>query len=249
MPKIKGNKIMDSGGVITAGESHISDDHWGKIIGKGKETGITGNVYLYSNPGLLLGLSDLPHTINNNLQTNSTLLYGDLSQAPACNGLIISSCTAITGNLATLPVINTYLYLDGITNITGALADLYATLQFVRLFGCTGITPASIAHLVAARDLRIYSMWAALTAAESVDIVIDSMWTARALYTYATPSMQIGGTNKSPTGNYIAPIEGADWHEDAPGHWVPLTPKAKIYDLMNDVNTEGFNVWTITYTA
>jgi len=40
MPKIKANKIMDSGGVIAAGESHISNAHWKKIIGKGKETDI-----------------------------------------------------------------------------------------------------------------------------------------------------------------------------------------------------------------
>ena len=55
--------------------------------------------------------------------------------------------------------------------------------------------------------------------------------------------------NASPTGTYAAPSEGVDWHEDVPGHWIPLTQKAKIYDLMNDVNGEGFNVWIITYTA
>lgn len=82
-----------------------------------------------------------------------------------------------------------------------------------------------------------------------VDTVISSMWNARANYTYATPSLQIGGTNAAPSGSYIAPQEGANWREDTPGHWVPLTGKAMIYDLINDVNGEGFNIWGITYTA
>ena len=83
-----------------------------------------------------------------------------------------------------------------------------------------------------------------------VDTVIDSMWSARANYTYPTPSLNIGGTNQAPTGNVVAPVEGADWHEDTPGHWVPLTVGAKIYDLAKNVNSEARTAaWTITYTG
>ena len=37
MPKLKADSISDSSGVIAAGESHISEGHWKKIIGKVKE--------------------------------------------------------------------------------------------------------------------------------------------------------------------------------------------------------------------
>ena len=59
------------------------------------------------------------------------------------------------------------------------------------------------------------------------------------------PALQIGGTNQAPSGNYIAPEEGTDWHLDG-ATWIPLTGNAKVYDLVNDVNEEGFNTWTIS---
>jgi hypothetical protein len=46
----------------------------------------------------------------------------------------------------------------------------------------------------------------------------------------------MNGTNAAPTGAY------AD--EDP-----PVTGKGMIYELVNDPETEGFNKWTITYTA
>jgi hypothetical protein len=72
-------------------------------------------------------------------------------------------------------------------------------------------------------------------------------------YTYLTGSnLTIGGTgetaNAAATGDYVAPVEGTDWHQDG-ATWIPLTQKAKIYDLVNNVNTETRDVWTITYTA
>jgi len=148
------------------------------------------------------------------------------------------------GNVSVIPRTAVNIYLSS-TAYTGPLSDLPAVAQNVYAYLATGITPGSIAHLTAIRDIRIYSMWSSLSAAESVDIVIDSMWDARDDYTYATPSLQIGGTNPAPTGNYIAPEEGADWHNDG-SKWIPLTPNAKAYDLVNDVNDEGFNTWTIT---
>jgi hypothetical protein len=132
------------------------------------------------------------------------------------------------------------------TGISGSLSDVPSTVDvYCYLYGCTGIAPGSIGHLIDIRDIRLYSMWAAYTAADSVDIVINSMWAARADYTYSTPSLQIGGTNPAPTGNYIAPEEGTDWHLDG-ATWVPLTPNAKAYDLVNDVNDEGFNTCIIS---
>ena len=125
------------------------------------------------------------------------------------------------------------------------ISDLPAGLTVASFGGDPLILPASIAHLTKIQDIRIYSMgW--LTA--DVDTVIDSMWAARANYTWATPTIQIGGTNQAPTGNVTAPVEGADWHQDG-ATWIPLTTGAKAYDLAKDVNSEGFNKWTITYTG
>ena len=160
--------------------------------------------------------------------------------------LITAWTTRVYGPLTDINRAATMIDLKGLTRIYGSLSDLPSTLTTLcDIFGCTGITPGSIGHITGVRDIRLYSMWAAYTAADSVDIVINSMWAARAAYTHASgPSMQIGGTNPDPTGNIVAPVEGADWHEDTPGHWVPRTPGAKIYDLLNDVNSEGFPTWT-----
>ena len=144
-----------------------------------------------------------------------------------------------------------------LTGVTGSLTGIHSGALIVWLYSSTGITPGSIGHLIAIRDIRIYSMWPTLTAAESVDIVIDSIYAARANFTYSTgPSMQIGGTNPSPTGNYtnptVTPGDGnsnSDWSWNGTYH-VPLTPKAKIYYLVNgpDHGTDTFYRWSITYT-
>lgn len=69
-----------------------------------------------------------------------------------------------------------------------------------------------------------------------VDSTVASIYSARADYTYATPSLKIDGTNAAPSGTY------AD--EDP-----PTTGKGMIYELVNDPESEGFNTWTVTYTS
>lgn len=149
--------------------------------------------------------------------------------------------TAIYGDIANLPP--GIVEFRGDAYIRGALDGLAkqgSTLWTCYLFSNSLIFPGSIAPLVAIRNLRIYSMgWNQA----GVDTVISSAWGARAAYTYSSISLQIGGTNAAPSGNKVAPVEGSDWHEDTPGHWVPLTANAMVYDLLNDVNSEGFNKW------
>ena len=154
----------------------------------------------------------------------------------------------LIGTLADVPsTITLYVKLISCVGISGSIDQLDTpTAQIVYLYSNTGITSGSVAVLVAIRDLRVYSMgW--LTA--DVDTVINSMWAARANYTYATPALQIGGTNQAPSGNVVAPIEGADWHQDG-ATWIPLTSGAKIWDLAKNVNSEARTAaWTITYTG
>ena len=189
---------------------------------------------------------------------DNTDLDIDLSEIPTADAINLSSCSKARGSISALRSAGkTMLRLQAVASVTGALTDLNPLCIDVFLNGCTGITPGSIAHLTAIRDIRIYSMWPTLAAMDSVDIVIDSVYAARANFTYSTgPSMQIGGTNPSPTGNYtnptVTPGDGnsnSDWSWDGTKH-VPLTPKAKIYYLVNgpDHGTDTFYRWSITYT-
>lgn len=200
-----------------------------KNLGKTRQSGVFA---AYDNPSMILNLADCATWTVTTFWAHAVLLLPPV----------------IIGTLSQIPSTVTDLRLNNST-IIGALSDLSSSTLTAWLFA-TGITPGSIGHLTAIRDIRIYSMWPTMSAADSVDIVINSMWTARAAYTHVSgPVMQMGGTNPDPSGNIVAPIEGTDWHEDAPGHWTPLTPGAKIYDLLNDVNSEGFNCWTsITIT-
>ena len=177
----------------------------------------------YTNSGFVVSLSDFVGKCSKRLDLSGCDASGSISQCPASATLLLHYTPKVTGSLSDLSAVSLTVYLQ--------LNPLIAS--------------ASIAHLVAARDIRIYSMWSSLSAAECVDVVINSMWASRADYTYATPSLHIGGTNPAPTGNSIAPEEGTDWHLDG-ATWIPLTPNAKAYDLVNDVNEEGFNTWTIT---
>ena len=196
-----------------------------------------------SNSSYQLSLSTLPRSVAYVHVTYLPLLEGYIADVPPYRYFHAASSPRILGGLSSLsPKSGADLALIDCVGITGSLADVSANHIIVYLYQSTGITPGSIAHLTAIRDIRIYSMWAD---AASVDTVIESIWDARANYTYATPSLQIGGTNPAPTGNYIAPEEGADWHNDG-SKWIPLTPNAKAYDLGNDVNDEGFNTWTIS---
>jgi hypothetical protein len=128
-----------------------------------------------------------------------------------------------------------------------------ANLQTLKINGTLFSGIGDISDMLAIRDVRFADLSLNLA---TVNTVIDSIWSSRMSYTYLTGSnLTIGGTggtaNASPTGTYVAPSEGTDWHEDvvSPAHWIPLTQKAKIYDLVVNVNTETRDVWTITYAA
>ena len=69
-----------------------------------------------------------------------------------------------------------------------------------------------------------------------VDDVLAGIYARRASFTDATPDLQIGGTNAAPSGTY---------QDGDP----PTTGKEYAYELENDPETEGFNVWTIDFTA
>jgi hypothetical protein len=69
----------------------------------------------------------------------------------------------------------------------------------------------------------------------TVNDVIDRIYADRALFTYAAPSLYIGGNNAAPSGIYQYAA-------------TPSTALEKVYALENDDDLEGFNKWDITYT-
>ena len=124
-------------------------------------------------------------------------------------GYIISG-TKINGSLSDLPP-NAYNYDFANTNIT-------ASAMFA----------SDVIHYLYANN----NNWTQ----SDVDTVIASIYANRANYTYATPTLNIGGNNAAPSGVYQYAA-------------TPTTGKEMIYALVNDPDGEGFNKWTITYTA
>ena len=85
--------------------------------------------------------------------------------------------------------------------------------------------------LVALRNLQLQNN--ALTQAQ-VNAVLQGLWTARASFTYATPSLTINGTNADPSGIY---------QTNCP---TPATGKEWAYDLVHETCTGGGYPWTVT---
>ena len=69
----------------------------------------------------------------------------------------------------------------------------------------------------------------------TVDTILFDIYAGRMGYTYATPTLNVGGTNAAPSGVY------AD--EDP-----PVTGKGAAFELQNDPEAEGFSRWAITFT-
>lgn len=196
---------------------------------------ITSPCYLYINASLTVDLADIP------LATNIALIG-----------------TNVRGSLSSISRSATKIEVPA-SIVTGSLADLPVTVSVsVQLQSCTGITPASIAHLVAIRDLRIYSMGWNATGVDTVLLsASDAVWADANRYTYASPSMRIGGTNATPGGSsgadttdpLVTPGSGnsnADWQWDAgKSAHKALTGKAAVYYLTHLAT----HTWAITYAT
>lgn len=192
------------------------------------------------------------------LAYTNTDIAMDLLQVPRQVTIFYAQHTSITGNTKDLPttLLNLDLHQSG---VVGSLAETpFTNIQTMNLFICPGITAASIAHLVAIRDLRIHSMgW--LTA--DVDLVLKSISDAIHLdvnhFTYATPALQIGGTNQAPShldGWYdpiavhgaAGPGDGVHWEWDAvTSTYKALSGGAAIWAA----NHAAGHPWTITYNG
>lgn len=139
-----------------------------------------------------------------------------------------------------------------------ALTDLPVGLTTAYFYSDPLLTAGSVSALTLIRDLRLYSIgWNAT----SVDIVLLSISNAIHAnvnhFTYATPSLQIGGTNAAPGGTpaaattspLVTPGSGnsdTDWQWDAgAGKHKALTGMAAIWIMRNNTG----HAWTVTATG
>jgi len=67
-----------------------------------------------------------------------------------------------------------------------------------------------------------------------VDTIVNDIWNGKPTYTYATPSLNIGGTNADPSGVYQA-------------NCPPTSGLEQVYDLVNGNCTPSGPEWSVTY--
>jgi len=124
----------------------------------------------------------------------------------------------------------------GTYTISSADMSAWTTTQTLYLYANVGQVTTINSYtdftgLVALRNLQLQNN--ALTQAQ-VNAVLQGLWTARASFTYATPSLTINGTNAAPSGIY---------QTNCP---TPATGKEWAYDLVHETCTGGGYPWTVT---
>lgn len=131
-----------------------------------------------------------------------------------------------------------YLYSmpTGTYTISSSDMSAWTTTQIIYLYANVGQVTTinsytNFTGLVALRNLQLQNN--ALTQAQ-VNAVLQGLWTARASFTYATPSLTINGTNAAPSGIY---------QTNCP---TPATGKEWAYDLVHETCTGGGHPWTVT---
>jgi len=171
------------------------------------------------------------------LEMYTTSVSGDisgLSGLTSLTGLYLYN-TNVSGDIGALSALTslTVLYLYN-TSVSGNIANLSGLASLTTLYlGNTNISGGDISANVAIQNCWVSDCgWDQAT----VDSFLQAMYTARAGYTYATPSLNIGGTNATPSGTY---------QDGDP----PTTGLEYVYELANDPESEGFNTWTITYNG
>ena len=213
----------------------------------------------YSNASLVMALTDLPVGLTAAYFSSVSLLTGDISTLPV--GLTYASfysVSSLTGDISTLPVGLMTANFTSVSSLTGDISTLPVGLIDASFFSDPLLTAGSVSTLTLIRNLRLYSIgWNAA----SVDVVLLSISNAIHAnvnhFTYATPSLEIGGTNAAPGGTpaaattspLVTPGSGnsdTDWQWDAgAGKHKALTGMAAIWIMRNNTG----HVWTVTATG
>jgi len=223
---------------VDFGNDRISGDLLQALARCRSLTSITAytNAALNSTQNIATLASWWPSMVYLHLGSTSSVITGSLADLPA--GMVYlhlyNTSSVITGSLADLPAGMVYLHLGSTSSvITGSLADLPAGMVYLHLYN-TSSTITGGATAIAATRLRETYLYSCVYTAAQLDGLLERLYTDRALFTYATPILQIGGTNPDPNGVYQDAIP-------------PTTGLEYAYQLVNDPRAEGFNKWSISY--
>ncbi len=114
------------------------------------------SIKIHQNTSLVWDISEVsPQTTtlwltnDANVSGNVAILSGVAKVSIYCNG------TKVSGSITGINISSEMQFAG--TTVTGSVSD-FPNCPYIHMYGCTGITAASIAHLVAIRDLRIYNM-------------------------------------------------------------------------------------------
>jgi len=234
----------------------------------------------YHNASLVMSLRDLPRGLTYFMSYECPFIVGDLGDLPKPNTHVhVGECTQITGDLSDLPrsLYVCYLYdnkkitgnlsdlaptindlhLGYIDNIYGSLSHITSNMLYAFLQGNSHIVACSVSHLVSIRDLRIYGMqWSSASVDTVLLSISDAIHANPGHFTYATPHLEIGGSNDPPGGNASAAItdpldtpgsgeSDSDWQwDDVAGKHKALTGMAAIWVMRNNPD----HAWTVTAT-
>lgn len=159
---------------------------------------------------------------------------GDL---PSLTSLIVSSNSTLAGDVSSwsLPSGLLTVYLQS-SSVSGDLSS-WSLPSDVRNFYLFDTAISGLPDPSAATKLRTYRADSCPSLSQSdVDGLVEQIYTAWAAFTYATPTLNIDGTTTAPSGTY---------QDGDP----PTTGKEYIYEIVNDPESTGNIVWTVTYTA
>ncbi|MDD5048281.1 MAG: hypothetical protein PHH09_05065 [Methanoregulaceae archaeon] len=212
-------------------------------------------LYLYSTSvsgdiSNLAGLSNLAY-----LNLAITDVSGDISNLAGLSNLeyLYLYSNDVSGDISNLAGLSKLVTMHlAITDVSGDISNLagLSNLAYVYLYSTSATCSSTFtASWVGMRDFQVQNC---LMSQAAVGNVIESIWDARARFTYATPALNVGGTNAAPSGHVAAPPgdgeSNSDWYWDGE-KYIPLTAGAMIWDLAKDVNSEDFKKWAITYNG
>jgi len=174
------------------------------------------------------------------LYINSNSFTGDLSGWTLPTGLVPLHLhsNSFTGDLSgwTLPTSLVQLYLHS-NSFTGDLSGWTLPTGLVLLYLYSNSFTYLPTPAVGASPLQAYQAQDnGITSQAAIDAAALAFYNNRANFTYTTPTINVGGTNVTPTGIY---------QDGDP----PTTGKEYIYEVVNDPEAEGFNKQEWTYTA
>ena len=148
----------------------------------------------------------------------------------------LAGLTWTVGVAAPMPTGLTTLYLYNLAGLTwtvGVAAPMPTVMQTLTLLSLAGLTPIDTWAINSYRTIVYENN---LTQAQ-LDTILIAIWTNKANYTYATPTLDIAGTgNAAPSGTYQSTCP-------------PVTGKEYAYDLTNGICTSAGPEWVVTYTA